>query len=346
MATGPKAKQPQIVIKRRRGRGHDDHASHGAWKIAFADFMTAMMAFFLLMWLLNVTTEQQRDAIALYFNPMASRTSGGGGEGVLDGANGVFESSQEGPESDVFSGQKAGAQAADQTGKPGQDGTEAGRLPQADSAVLVPVGSRPGQAQGAGQGDLSPYRDAGPWLAAGSAEITPTVEGARFAAVQQRIQTAVAADLDLSALQGNVRIEMVPEGMRIELTDRSQAPMFEVGSGRISAQGARLIQLVGQAVAGLPNPVAVSGHTDGRPYAGRSGYGNWELSADRANAARRGLVAAGVDEARFARVEGLADRVHLLPEDPADPRNRRISITLLRVAPVKDSGNESLRNAR
>src|SRR5262249_1657027 len=122
---------------------------------------------------------------------------------------------------------------------------------------------------------------------------------------------------------------------------------FDVGSGRISAQGARLIGLVGRAIAGLPNPVTVSGHTDGRPYAGRTGYGNWELSADRANAARRGLAAAGVDEARFARVEGLADRVHLLPEDPGDPRNRRISITILRAAPAKDSsGNESLSNAR
>ncbi|MFE0755391.1 flagellar motor protein MotB [Inquilinus sp. NPDC058860] len=333
MATGPRAKQPQIVIKRRRGRGHDDHAGHGAWKIAFADFMTAMMAFFLLMWLLNVTTEQQRDAIALYFNPMASRSSGAGGEGVLDGADGVFQSSREGPESDVFSGQA-------QAGRPGDDGAEAGTVLQADPAALVPLGSKPGQAQG----DLSPWRDAGPWLAAGSAEITPTVEGARFAAVQQRIQAEVAADLDVGALRDNVRIETGPEGMRIELTDRGQAPMFEVGSGRISAQGLRLIQLVGQAVAGLPNPVAVSGHTDGRPYAGRSGYGNWELSADRANAARRGLVAAGVDEARFARVEGLADRVHLLPEDPADPRNRRISITILRVA--KDSGKQSLSNRR
>ncbi|WP_051248246.1 flagellar motor protein MotB [Inquilinus limosus] len=339
MATGPKARPPQIVIKRRRGRGHEDHGGHGAWKIAFADFMTAMMAFFLLMWLLNVTTEQQRDAIALYFNPMASRSSGAGGEGVLDGADGVFQSSQEGPESDVFSGQP---QSGDQRriGRDGEAGVETGTVLQADPAAMVPVGSKPGE----GQGDLSPYRDAGPWLAAGSAEITPTVEGARFAAVQQRIQAEVAADLDLGALRDNVRIEMVPEGMRIELTDRSQAPMFEVGSGRISAQGLRLIRLVGQAIAGLPNPVAVSGHTDGRPYAGRSGYGNWELSADRANAARRGLVAAGVDEARFARVEGLADRVHLLPEDPADPRNRRISITILRAA--KDSGKQSLSNRR
>ncbi|MGK9230315.1 OmpA family protein [Inquilinus limosus] len=339
MATGPKARPPQIVIKRRRGRGHEDHGGHGAWKIAFADFMTAMMAFFLLMWLLNVTTEQQRDAIALYFNPMASRSSGAGGEGVLDGADGVFQSSQEGPESDVFSGQP---QSGDQRriGRDGEAGVETGTVLQADPAAMVPVGSKPGE----GQGDLSPYRDAGPWLAAGSAEITPTVEGARFAAVQQRIQAEVAADLDLGALRDNVRIEMVPEGMRIELTDRSQAPMFEVGSGRISAQGLRLIRLVGQAIAGLPNPVAVSGHTDGRPYAGRSGYGNWELSADRANAARRGLVAAGVDEARFARVEGLADRVRLLPEDPADPRNRRISITILRAA--KDSGKQSLSNRR
>lgn len=339
MATGPKARPPQIVIKRRRGRGYEDHGGHGAWKIAFADFMTAMMAFFLLMWLLNVTTEQQRDAIALYFNPMASRSSGAGGEGVLDGADGVFQSSQEGPESDVFSGQP---QSGDQRriGRDGEAGVETGTVLQADPAAMVPVGSKPGE----GQGDLSPYRDAGPWLAAGSAEITPTVEGARFAAVQQRIQAEVAADLDLGALRDNVRIEMVPEGMRIELTDRSQAPMFEVGSGRISAQGLRLIRLVGQAIAGLPNPVAVSGHTDGRPYAGRSGYGNWELSADRANAARRGLVAAGVDEARFARVEGLADRVHLLPEDPADPRNRRISITILRAA--KDSGKQSLSNRR
>jgi chemotaxis protein MotB len=341
MATAPKAR-PQIIIKRRRGRGHDDHASHGAWKIAFADFMTAMMAFFLLMWLLNVTTEQQRDAIALYFNPMASQASGGG-EGVLDGANGVFASSQEGPESDVFSGQGATPDPAQAAGRKGDDGTTAGSTARADPAELVPIGSRPGQ----GQGELAPYRDAGPWLAMGSAEITPTVEGTRFAAVQQRIRAGIVADLDLSALQNNVEIQMVEEGMRIELTDRSQAPMFDVGSGRISAQGARLIQLVGQAIAGLPNAVAVSGHTDGRAYASRSGYGNWELSADRANAARRGLVAAGVDEARFARVEGLADRVHLLPEDPADPRNRRISITILRAASAKDSaGNQSLSNPR
>lgn len=344
MATGPRQIRPQIVIKRRRGRGHDDHsATHGAWKIAFADFMTAMMAFFLLMWLLNVTTEQQRDAIALYFNPMASRASGGG-EGVLDGAQGTFASSQEGQESDVFSGPRA-AQAAERKGigAPGDDGTDAGAARRADTAELSPLGSRPE----AGQGELVPYRDAGPWLPPGTKEITPTTEGQRFAEVRQRILSGVLADLDLSALKDNVRLEMTEEGLRIELTDRAQMPMFDVGSGRISDQGARLIRLVGQAVAGLPNAVAVSGHTDSRPYASRSGYGNWELSADRANAARRGLVAAGVAEGRFARVEGLADRLHLLPDAPEDPRNRRISITILRSPGRKDSAaNESLSKIR
>lgn len=282
-----KKSEDTIIVRRRRG-GHEEEHHGGVWKIAFADFMTAMMALFLILWLINVTTDDQKKGIANYFNPMAMETNS-----ASDGA-------------------LAGKEVSD-------DGADTGDV-------------KSGEASETDTGETEETRERSPEEIAEEERrlAEEKAEQDLLDAARDEITRKISSSVDLKLLSENLIIEDVEEGLRIQITDKGKVSMFALGSAKMNEQGAKLVAIIGEAIRNLPNRVSITGHTDGVAFSRADGYGNWELSSERANAARRGLVQAGVDINRVARVEGLADRDHLFPEDPEDPRNRRVSITILR----------------
>lgn len=271
-----------IVIKRKKVMGGDGHHG-GAWKVAYADFVTAMMAFFLLMWLLNATTEQQRKGLADYFDPrIPISTVSGGGTGAF-GGDSVF--SEEVLAQDGLGGSMATPMDNEQS--------------QGDSGV---VRVDDDQAEGVAQA---------------LTELDNLFRG-----------LSGESEYDDELLQ-HVRTRVSDEGLVIELFDADGRPLFDAGSSRPTPRMTELLEMVATVVGLVANDVAVEGHTDSTPFQGR-GYGNWELSADRAQAARRALIEGGVAPDRFQRVTGRADREPALPDLPADARNRRVEIVLLR----------------
>ena len=171
------------------------------------------------------------------------------------------------------------------------------------------------------------------------AEETET-EAERFAKLEQDLRQATQSVPELERLVENLQIEHAPEGLRIQIVDQARTSMFSLGSAAMYQSTKTLLQQVARAIAKLPNQVSISGHTDSIAFRRTDGYDNWSLSLDRADATRRVLVAAGLDAARLAMVTGKADTDHLFPDEPRDPRNRRISITLLREEPLAQPGPE------
>lgn len=331
MAVTGRNKVLNIVIRRNRHGEEEDH-HNGSWKIAYADFTTMMMAFFMLLWLVNVTTPEQKEGIADYFNPISVSSSNSGADGQLDGRTVAEDGSLTSTSSSAWE-----------------------TIPAARVPALSPPGPAPilveGQAgQDKGQpvmhdkpgGDLDLGEIAGGRVPPGP-EVDPALaeqvlrlkaEQASLDRIEAEIRTTLALMGDLKELSENLIFEMTPEGLRIQITDRPHFAMFNVGSVDLNPRAAALLRVVADALAPVPNRIAVSGHTDGRNFDVTARYGNWELSSDRANAARRILMANGIPPARVARVEGMADTAHLYPAAPDDPRNRRISITVLRQIPV------------
>ncbi|ALG75387.1 chemotaxis protein [Azospirillum thiophilum] len=336
---------PPIIVKRHLG-GHEEEEHNGAWKLAYADFVTAMMTFFLVMWLMNITTTEQRKGIADYFNPVAVSQSNSGADGMLAGRSVDKSGSLTTPNA-------AGDQASPVASPPvvasvgDSDRQPAGRKdamphppgsavppvdllrPAADSAP--PAGESAPPAAGAGtaanQGIGATRAELEALLDRQSAELTEKVA---LETLEHDLRQRIAASPDLNALSGSLVIQQVPEGLRVQLTDQARFSMFKVGSAQMNDQGRRLMRMVAAALAAVPNPIGITGHTDALGYAADAKYGNWELSSDRANAARRELLSGGIPGARIVRVEGRADLDHFGSSDPLDPSNRRISITLLR----------------
>lgn len=246
-------KRPKIV----QGGGHHG----GAWKVAYADFVTAMMAFFLLMWLLNATSEEQRKGLADYFSPSIPIAAvSGGGAGALDG----------------------------------EEVTRAPALTMANPTDTT------------------------------NDNLAGMPDDAMVAAMQAAL---VGEETELS---DHISVRMSPEGLVIELTDRDSRPLFASGRADPSPILLKLTAAVAQALEEVSNSIKIVGHTDSSRYAnGLQGYSNWELSSDRANAARRMIKEAGLPETRITEVSGRAATMPFV-EDPLDARNRRISITLLR----------------
>ena len=176
---------------------------------------------------------------------------------------------------------------------------------------------------------LSPYI-VGPKKEAAKPESS---EEQRFEQIEQDLRQAMQSVPGLARLAENLQIERTPEGLRIQIVDQARASMFPLGSADMYEPTRALLWQVASAIARLPNEVSIAGHTDSAPFRGTDGYDNWSLSLDRADATRRTLVAAGLDESRIASVIGKADTDPMFPDDPRDPRNRRISITLLRQQP-------------
>jgi chemotaxis protein MotB len=301
---------PPIIIKRVKKAAHAHHG--GAWKVAYADFVTAMMAFFLLLWLLQATTEEQKLGIADYFSPASISRSTSGAGGVLGGR--TFTKAGSAPHDQA----PVGIMIKLPTNPPDWDNTGD---PQENTATNE-------------AGADGPERDAPE--EADEAEIEELLakrEEEQFAKAEQALRQAIAEVPELETLINNLLIDQTPEGMRIQIVDAEGKSMFPLGSARMYEHTRKLLGLVVGAVKQLPQQVAVKGHTDAAPFVNDQGYSNWELSTDRANSSRRALIEAGLPTARIASVVGLADTEHLDKENPLSPRNRRISIILLRENP-------------
>jgi chemotaxis protein MotB len=267
-----------IVIKRIKKAGH---AAHGAaWKIAYADFVTAMMAFFLLMWLLGSTTKGDLKGIAEYFQtPLQVAMAGGSGSGdatsIINGG--------------------------------GEDLTRV-------------VGQRK-------RGEREDRRKSGERL---QQEQRRREQLARMEELKARVDGAILANATLSEFRNQIRVEITPDGLRIQIVDDFKRPMFDLGGATVKSYMREILREIGKILNDVDNRIALTGHTDAAPYSGgQRAYSNWELSADRANASRRELIAGGMDPQKIARVVGLADSSLLDKDDPRNPLNRRISIIVL-----------------
>jgi len=316
--------QPIIVKKIKKG-GHGHHG--GAWKVAYADFVTAMMAFFLLLWLLNATTEEQKMGIADYFSPASVSDPNSGSGGVLGGVTVSVD------------GAKVSA------GGPSDGG----------ATLPVPPTSTP---RSSSESDAPPTEV--PSEDSTTKEVSKETvdqllarrEQEQFEAAADALRQAIESVPELEALQKSLLIDQTPEGMRIQLIDQSGLTMFASGSAEPNEHLVRLIGLVSQVITRLPNKISVSGHTDSQPFRGGNGYTNWELSSDRANAARRLLIGASLDQGRISNVQGRAATEPLLPDDPTNASNRRISIVLLREntapapAPIEGTSEPAFRDER
>jgi chemotaxis protein MotB len=271
--------KPPIVVKRIRKVQGGHHG--GAWKIAYADFVTAMMAFFLLMWLLGSTTKGELEGIAEYFKtPLKVALQGGSGSG--------------------------------------------------DSSSIIQGGGRDltrtsGQVK---NGDAPPERKTIN-LAAAQAELERQ-ETLRLRDLKARVEAAIEASPTLRAFRNQIKVELTPEGLRIQIIDEQNRPMFDVGSAILKDYTREIVREIAKVLNDVPNRISLSGHTDAKPYAGgERGYSNWELSVERANTLRRELVAGGIEERKIVRVVGLGSAVLLDRGDPFNPSNRRISVTVL-----------------
>ena len=292
MAGDAKKLQP-IIIKRVKKGGHAAHG--GAWKIAYADFVTAMMAFFLLMWLLGSTSEGDKKGIADYFaSPLKVA--------LLNGGTGSGDSS-----SVVRGG--------------GTDLTRTG-----------------GQVK---KGDIEAKRSTINLQAL--KEQGKQAEAARLEDLKEKMREVLANNPRLAAMRSQIRLDMTPDGLRIQIVDEQNRAMFDSGSATVKPYMRELLYEIAQVLAEVPNRLTLEGHTDAQPFsAGERGYSNWELSSDRANASRRELLAGGLPDSRMLRVQGLASSSLYDRADPLSPTNRRISIIVMNKkaeeAAAKDGG--------
>jgi chemotaxis protein MotB len=325
-----------IIIKKVKKGGHGGHHG-GAWKVAYADFVTAMMAFFLLLWLLNVTTDIQKRGIADYFQATLASESHSGAGGVLGGVT-IGQPGSEVVPSTV----PTLAETAATLPPPTDDPDASNQMPEGDggSSQAGDKGTKPNKGDGTkadkGDGTKANKGDGEKPVEARTAAVEKMLrdrEEKGFDAAEHALRQAIQDVPELKNLAQNLMIDRTPEGLRIQIVDQDKTSMFPLGSSTMDDAAHRLMRLVAQVVQKLPEKIVITGHTDATPYVGNGAYGNWELSADRANASRRELIADGVPSTRIDRVTGVADRDPLLPAQPDSPRNRRISIVLLRQTP-------------
>lgn len=260
---------PIVVVKRRKHKGHGG-GSHGSWKIAYADFMTAMMAFFLVMWLISISSPKELIQIAEYFRtPLATSIAGGP------------------------------------------------RISNSDSPI---PGGGDDVTQQKGEVQRQPNVE----------ELRQKMEQSRLSKLRGDLDQLIEADPKLRALRPHLKIDLVQEGLRIQIIDSQNRPMFKTGSAEVEPYMRDILRAIAPVLNNIPNRISLSGHTDDFPYAsGERGYSNWELSADRANASRRELVAGGLDNGKVLRVVGMAATMRLNEKGADDAINRRISILVL-----------------
>ena len=279
MAGDAKKLQP-IIIKRVKKGGHAAHG--GAWKIAYADFVTAMMAFFLLMWLLGSTTEGDKKGISDYFqSPLKVALQGGAGAGASNS---------------VITG--GGNDLTQQAGQ-----------------------SRRGDGEEKSAKKMSGEQ----------AKVERAKKDAKdLATLAAKIAAAISNNPKMAEFSSQIKLEITPDGLQIQIVDDQRRPMFDSGSAAVKPYMRDILTEIGRALLDVDNKISLDGHTDSQAYGNAArGYSNWELSADRANASRRELIAAGMPEAKLARVVGMASSLPLEPDNPLAPSNRRISILVM-----------------
>ncbi|WP_115365555.1 flagellar motor protein MotB [Alteripontixanthobacter maritimus] len=253
----------------------------GAWKVAYADFVTAMMAFFLMLWLLGATTENQRKGLADYFTPtlVKLKQESAGSDGMLGGSSMV--------DADSY------PHRAGQTG---------------NRELTIPKGAQGG-----------PQKE----------DAAPDKDGKRHRDLKAKIEKRLEMTARLRRLARQVRVMRTPEGTRIDLVDDAEFSMFALGTTILVPEARELITAVAEVISDDAAQIVVRGHTDALPWKPGVVANNWSLSTGRAEATRQAMLATTIPETRFDRIEGVADRELLVKDDPADPRNRRISVLLL-----------------
>ncbi|MFP2514603.1 flagellar motor protein MotB [Buttiauxella agrestis] len=261
--------RPIVVVKRRKHKGHGGGA-HGSWKIAYADFMTAMMAFFLVMWLISISSPKELAQIADYFRtPLSAAITGGQ------------------------------------------------RI--ADSSSPIPGGGDDVTQQ---QGEVKRQPNI--------EDLRKKMETSRLKRLGDKLDQLIDADPKLRALRPHLQIDLVQEGLRIQIIDSQNRPMFKNGSAEVEPYMRDILRSIAPLLNDFPNKISLSGHTDDLPYAmGERGYSNWELSADRANASRRELMSGGLIDGKVLRVVGMSSTMRLTNRGPGDAINRRISLLVL-----------------
>jgi len=284
-----------IIIKKVKKSGPGHHG--GAWKVAYADFVTAMMAFFLLLWLLNAVSQEQLEGISDYFSPISTTKSTTGGGGLLAGKTvakkGVFEVDVSPPSA------SADSRMAEREGQdPVSENTDQSMAPIPNKRDFV--------------------------------ELQRRQEEEQFREAEKELRSNIKDLPHLKALADSLLIDNTPEGLRVQIVDQDSLPMFPRGEANMHLHTRKMLELIAKVVMNMPQSVVLAGHTDATKFKGVSGYSNWELSADRANAARRALVEFGVPENRITSVEGRAATDPLLPHDPEAPGNRRLTMVLVR----------------
>ena len=273
--------KPTVIVRRvKKVQGGGHHG--GSWKVAYADFVTAMMAFFLVLWLMAATTKPERAAISEYFrnpSPLSGTSS---------------------------------------TPAPGMAG------PGGASTSMIKLG---------GATDVSRGNSNDPFQNQQEAVPTPVQERERdrqrLEALKQELQEAISKSQALEPFKDQLLLDITPEGLRIQIVDKQNRPMFDLGSARLMPYTKTILLELSHFINLVPNHISITGHTDTTAYSTQLGYGNWELSADRANAARRTLLEGGMEEAKVARVVGLASSVLFDKANPQNPINRRISIVVM-----------------
>ncbi|MET0380229.1 MAG: flagellar motor protein MotB [Spongiibacteraceae bacterium] len=287
-----------IIIKKKKVAAHAAHG--GAWKVAFADFVTAMMAFFLLMWLLATPTPSQQKAIAGYFNDPGGSLVGPGG------AN-------------------AGMIQMDHP------------LSQQDAPTAPPVmPNEPGgdnlMNKGDDSGADSPVNLIQPEISASEVEKKyEQQEQKSLESLKQELQQELEKiDSVFGELKDQILIDYTALGLRIQIVDKEQRPMFDLGSSRLKSYSADVLKALAPLLDGVPNHISVTGHTDATAYGAGALYSNWELSADRANSARRALIEGKYPDAKVVTIQGMGSSAPFTPEDPSAPINRRIAIIVLK----------------
>ena len=286
-----------IIIKKIKKGAHGHHG--GAWKVAYADFVTAMMAFFLLMWLINTTSPEQKRGVADYFAPASVSETTSGAGGILGGTALGKEGSKSAGSSDVI-----------------EELSPSSRNPNDGDA------KEGGKAQSASE-----------MAAEAAAEAEQKREDAAFASAAQSLRQALQDMPELAELSKNIIIDETPEGLRIQLVDQEGRSMFNQGAVQPNERAKLLLRAISKIVNQLPNRISLYGHTSASSNGARPET-DWQLSAGRADASRKVLQGAGVDADRVYQVSGKATSEPLYPDDPTLPGNRRIAIVLLREAPV------------
>ncbi|WP_269789948.1 flagellar motor protein MotB [Stenotrophomonas sp. Iso1] len=273
--------KPTVIVRRIKKVQKGGHHG-GSWKVAYADFVTAMMAFFMVMWLLAATTKPERAAISDYFrnpSPLSGTSS---------------------------------------TPAPGMAG------PGGASTSMIKLG---------GATDVSRGNNNDPFQNRQEALPTPVEERERekkrLEVLKQELQEAISKSQALEPFKDQLLLDITPEGLRIQIVDKQNRPMFDLGSARLMPYTQTILVELSHFINQVPNRISITGHTDTTAYSAQLGYGNWELSADRANAARRTLLEGGMDEAKVARVVGLSSSVLFDKTNPQNPINRRISIVVM-----------------